>query len=110
MRCHLVLMTGPVPKQQLIPMPCLLVFEQFEDVWYSAGREDAPRPLSQLRFLIEFARPKGDNLAFPPRDSPENKLYTLLTHLSLLWWVLSAYTGGHSSQFGACRTYCASCV
>ena len=66
-------MTGLVPKQQPIPMLCLLFFEQFEDIWcLRAG--DAPPPLSQSRFLIEFDKPKVDDLAFPQRDAPENKL------------------------------------
>jgi len=54
-------------------MLCLLFFEQFEDIWcLRAG--DAPPPLSQSRFLIEFDKPKVDDLAFPQRDAPENKL------------------------------------
>ena len=73
MRCHLVLMTGPVPKQQPVPMLCLLFLEQFEDIGYlRAG--DVPHPRSQLTFLVEFAKPKVDDLVFPPRDAPENKL------------------------------------
>lgn len=73
MTCHLVLRMGPVPKQQPIPTLCVLFFEQFEDLWYlRAG--DVPRPLSQLGFLVEFAKPKVDDLAFLLRDAPENKL------------------------------------
>lgn len=51
----------------------LLLFEQFEDIWYLRAGE-APRPLSQLRFLLEFAKPKVDDVTFPSRNSPENKL------------------------------------
>lgn len=64
MGCHLVLMTGPVLKQQPIPMLCLLFLEHFEDNEYlRAGAE--PRPLSQLRFLVEFTKPEVVDLAFP---------------------------------------------
>lgn len=57
-------MTGPVLKQQPIPMHCLLFLEHFEDIG-DLGAGDEPCPLSQLRLLLEFTKPEVVDLAFP---------------------------------------------
>lgn len=56
------------------------------------------------------AKPEVDDLAFPSRDAAENKLQTLLEHLSLLWWVLSAYRGDVHPNWSLQNIVCQLCV